>query len=533
MRELAIDWRVTPGVVAIYGIASVVGAFISLDPSDGRLVQVAVVAGAATVVALSLTVLAWLAVTRLDIALLVGPRFLVVAFVIGALRAAVLVPLASVMGVAPGGPSGGIALSSALSAVVWIGMGGLVVASQTGYRRRYRSMLLGRGSTCDSAGGATFDWDAQPEVRRLRSSLSGVSPVHGEPTTEDLERVSAAIRWEIERTLRPLSQRLWFGALGQEPRARWPWVLHDAVADFAVPVAPLTVLWMVGALVGGIALLGVVPGLVAAGLSTAILAVTSTAGLRVMRERSSVLGGSALVIGCASLTVFGTDQVMRALGFSTSLTWSNGIAMGLWLAVAGLLVGSATIALAAADRRMVLDVAAQRSVRASAYLHNSLQAELTGLAMQLDAAAREADPLEARAALERLDSLINRSLAEDFAAFDQDSIARADKLTVVWAGICAVSFTIDDRARHDRRLMAAVMAAEELISNAIRHSGATVVSVSISPTSTGLLVMCQADTSGAPASGAGLGSTLLASVSLGGVETEASPAGTCYRIEVV
>lgn len=530
LRELGVDWRVTPGVVAIYAVSSVVGAFISLDPSGGRLAQVATAAGVATAFAVVATVAAWVTVARLRLAFLAGPGFLVVAAIIGALRGLVLHRVASNLDVVLSGGWIGITLSAALSAVVWIGLGGLVVASQSVHRRRYRSMLL--RATHDSLGDVTFDWDAQPEVLRMRASLSGASPTHQDPTAEDLARTSAAIRWEIERTLRPLSHRLWFGAIGQEPRARWLWVLHDAVADFTVPVVPLNVLWLAGALVGGLALLGVAPGMIAAGLSTAILTVSSAAGTRLMRNRTSVLIGSMLVVGCGSLTVFGTDLIMRVMGFSTSLAWGNGVAVGLWLAVVGMLLVSATIALAAADRQTVLDVAGHRAARASAYLHNSLQSELTGLAMQFDAAARDADPHQARAALERLDSLVNRSLADDFAAFEQDPVSRAANVATAWAGISDVSFVIDDRARDDRRLMAAVLAAEELIANAIRHSGATVIDVRVAPSPAGLALVCQSNTSGVRATGTGLGSRLLASVSSDGVHTEESPAGTTYRIEV-
>lgn len=535
LRDLATHWRITPVVVSIYALASIIGAFISLDPSDGRLLEVSIAAGVATMVAVAGIVAGWLIVTWLHIHALEQFRFLLVAPLVGAVRGVILFQTADAMAIAPAGQLIPITISSAFSALVWLALGGFLKASHSAYRRRYRSMLLqgvpGVGVGADEA---SFDWDAHPEVSRLRSSLSAASRIEdADPTTDDLVRASAAIRWEIEQTLRPLSHRLWFGTLGQEPRARWSWVLHDAVAGFTVPVVPVSTLWLVGGVIGGVALLGWGQGAVAAALSTVILAASSALGARLMRHRSSVLAGVLLVLSCGALTVFGTDAIMRALGFPTSLTWGNGVAVGLWLAVMGMVVVSASISLADADRRIVLDVAGHRAARASAYLHNSLQAELTGLAMQLDAAAIDPDPQQARVALERLNALVTRSLAEDFASFEQDPTSRAQSVAAAWAGICDVTLMIDPGAAADRRLMAAVQAAEELIANAIRHSGATIIRVELSSGESGLRVVCWANTTGAVASGSGLGSHLLASVAPGGIETDVRGGGTTYCLDVV
>ncbi len=535
LRELACHWRITPVVIGIYAAASIIGAFISLDPSDGRLLEVCIAAGVATTVAVAGIIAAWLIVNRLHIHALEQFRFLLFAPFVGAVRGVILFQTAEVMAIAPAGQLIAITISSAFSALVWLALGGFLKASHSAYRRRYRSMLL---LEVPDAGvvteGDSFDWDAHPEVSRLRSSLSAASLIEdADPTTDDLVRASAAIRWEIEQTLRPLSHRLWFGTLGQEPRARWSWVVHDSVAGFTVPVLAVTTLWLIGAGIGGAAMLGWRQGAVAAMLSTVLLAGSCAWGVLLMRTRSSLLAGSCLVIAVGAFTVFGTDGIMRALGYATSLAWSNGLAISLWLAVVGMVIASSSIRLALEDRRVVLDVASHRAARASAYLHNSLQAELTGLAMQLDAAALDPDPQRARDALERLAGLLNRSLAEDFASYEQDPAARAHSVAAAWAGICEVDFSIDEGLGSDPRLMPAVQAAEELIANAVRHSGATVVHVSVTSGRSGLTVACWADTTGGLATGTGLGSQLLGSLAPGGLSIDTKGGGTTYLLEVV
>jgi len=524
-------WRVSPQMIAAYAVVSMVGGFIALDPDRSGWLSVLVSSSAATVAAIALLLTGIVLVRVLRGSWRVGLWFLPIAVIVGVARAWVLAIVAEASGSPVGGGAGGIAASSAFSAVIWLSLVGLLVAGQDAYRERYRSLVRGTAGRDDIE-----DLDAHPSVTRMRTSLSAaLEAAAAEPTPQQWAQASSAIRHEIDTTLRPLSHRLWFGGADEEPHARWPRVVRDAIAGFRVPVLAAAALWLVGSLIGGAALLGWRAGWLAAVVSTVVLVAALGIARRLLAGRESLAWGSLAVAVVSALPIVLTDAGMRAVGITAAQPGQRTVGPLLWLTLAGLLVLVCSVSLAASDRREVLAVAARgsRETRVSSYLHNGLQSELTGMAMQLEGAARADDPDVARDALERVQSLLSRSLSEDLAAFHEEPIARADRVAQAWAGICAVTFTLPAGVRSDPLLPEAVTAAEELIANAVRHTGATRIEVRVDDCAPGgLLVVCRSDTPGGAASGSGLGSHLLASVSEIAPEVLPDEQGTTYSVRI-
>lgn len=544
VRRLLAGWRLSSEVIAFYVISSFLGGLISLDSTGSRDARVLVAsAGASVLVGTCLAGLShvWRAMgepCRKRGVL----RFVIVGVGTGAVRAVGLLSVASALGVAPPAGAALLIVNSIVSAIVWLGLGGLIVSSRDAYRARYAE-LLARGARVNRDGYPLMDWDSLPDVQRMKSTLhSVVLSTVGQPSAEELARASAALREEIESNLRPLSRRLWFGDPEEVPHVRWTYTLRDAVAGFTVPVVPITVLWLVGSVVGGASLLGPLRGVLAAVLSAIVLAVMLGFWRRVVGRRPGVLTGSAAVVTSAFAPILIADATLRALGFESSLLWTNGLLVLLPTALLGILLAGAAIALADADRMTVLAVAGQRprgdvvrgidTGEASTYVHNSLQSELTGIAMQLEAAARSSDGAAARSALERAQSLLGRSINEDFASFQEDPIARADRVSRAWTGICSVTVRVAPEAHADPRLALAVRSGEELISNAVRHSGAQRVHLDISRVGASLEVTCDSDTVGDPHGAPGLGAHLLAATSTSGVSTARAGNGTRYQVRV-
>lgn len=531
MLALLHRWRLSPIMIAAYAVVSMVGALIALDPERSGWASVAVASTAATAAALALLAAGAALVRVARGSWQFGLWLVPTAVIVGLVRAEVLVFAAEAAGTPVGGGALGIAVSSSFSAVIWLGLVGLLVSGQDAYRERYRSLIREVAAV-----GEIDDLDRYPGVHRMRATLaSALQAAEVEPTPQQWAQASSAIRHEIDTTLRPLSHRLWFGGADEEPHARWSRVVRDAIADFHVPVLPAGTLWLVSSLIGGMALLGWARGLLAAGLSTAILLTALGLARRLMAGRESLVLGSLAVAVVAVLPIAFTDALMRSVGITTALNAANALGPLLWLTLACLLVLVGSVALAVSDRRAVLAVVARGSgeARVSSYLHNSLQSELTGMAMQLDAAALAEDPAMAREALERVQALLSRSLSEDLATFHEEPTARAERVAQAWAGICAVSIVIDPTAKVDPFLSSAVTAVEELISNAVRHSGATHIEVTVRPDGPGALALeCCANSPGQHPTGSGLGSALLTSVSSEGLTVVQEGDSTRYRLRI-
>lgn len=531
MLGLLYGSRVSPLMVAVYGIVSMVGGFIALDPGRSGWASVAVVSSVATVAALALLAAGAVLVRVVRGSWRLGLWLLPAAVIVGLSRAVVLVLVAEAVGTPVGDGVPGIAVSSSFSAVIWLGLVGLLVAGQDAYRERYRSLVREAAAVGD-----IDDLDRHPGVHRMRATItSALQAAEVEPTPQQWALASSAIRHEIDSTLRPLSHRLWFGGADEEPHSRWSRVVRDAISGFHVPVLPAVMLWLIGSLIGGVALLGSKRALLAAGLSTAILLAVLVLARRLMAGRDSLVLGSLAVAAVAAIPIALTDAIMRRMGMTSGLTVESGLGPLLWLALAGLLILVGSVTLAASDRREVLAVAARggSEARVSSYLHNSLQSELTGMAMQLNAAALTDDPAMAREALERVQALLSRSFSQDLATFHEEPTARAERVALAWVGICAVSIVIDPAADVDPLLSPAVTAAEELISNAVRHSGATHIEVTVTPDGTGALeVECCANSPGQHPTGSGLGSAMLTSVSSEAMTVVQEGGSTRYRLRI-
>lgn len=533
-QDLIDRWRLSWPVVIAYAVVSMVGGFIALDLRGSRVVDVALACGIATGAALIVLLGSAAMMRSRRPARSIGGWFVPIALVVGLVRAEVLLRTADALDVPASGSPVSVALSSAFSAVVWLGLVGALVASQETYRDRYRELL----ST--TVRPDALDLDGDPGVRRMRSTIaSALSAAEREPSADRLAYASAAIRHEIDATLKPLSHRLWFGEPGEEPHTRWLRVIRDSVSAQCIPIRTVCLLWLLGSMIGGVARFGWEIGVWAGVMSTAVLYAVLVLARATLGRASGLRRGMAAVSLGALLPILATDAILRAVGYASALAWDNALGLSLWVTLTALLVASAAVTLAASDRRAVIAIAAETgplntgNAHLASYLHNGLQSELTGLAMQFDAAARSEDVQEARMAIERAHAVLGRSMTEDFAAFSEEPAARAERVASAWAGICEVRITISSEARRHALLVLAVSAAEELVSNVVRHAGATRADVTIhADVERVLVVRCTANVRGDALDGSGMGSALVASIAARGVDVTSGEGATTYALRV-
>lgn len=531
LESIVAGMRPSPAVIAVYAVASIIGGLISVTSAAGQAWQMVLLTGVVTGVVVALLMISsWLPWSRLARRPVMSSAcFVAVASVVGVVRGIAFVGLAGAWGISLSSDNATQIANSTVSAIVWLTLAGLVIGSRDRYRGRYRALLL--------QGGSDVDWDRHPSVEQVKRTLGELLNGPDAHTRVDPSDVADAIRLEIDTNIRPLSHRLWFGAEGEEPRSRLFPLVRDALTAWTVPVRPVAIVWFLTSLLGGVRWFGLEQGLLASVVSTVLLI---SVMVLIGRVTPSCLWWRAGALAFGSVVVVvGTDAVLRLIGYPSHLYVDSGSVLLLPVTIAALVVVSGSISLVESDRRTILEVAERESrditnaKRQSTFLHNSLQSELTGMALQLDEAARSGSPEESRAALERVHALLSRSISEDFATFQENPRERIDRIIGGWRGICEVSIEFDDHTRDDPRLGVAVQAIEEIITNAVRHSGASSLHVTIGTSVRGMVIRVESDAHvfGDRTAGEGLGSRVLASMAPQGVAMAADGSGS--RLELV
>lgn len=531
--------RITPAVLLCYCVTSVIAVLGSFGSE--RVNPVAVLS-----LALIVTTLAALSAKTVELVAIEWrvsePYAFFIAIVIaGLLRGVALLEGLNVLGLSGEVSSWTRILNSVTSILVWMTIIGLLDASREQYRRRYAALMR---QAAAAASDIDPGLDDHPDMIRLKSTLAGfASPSQLDLSTPAL--AAAAIRMEIEKSLRPLSHRIWFGTGVSEPRARVSRLLGDALLRMPVPVGAVTIAWLVTGFVGAVSLFGAARGALSIVISTCVLLSCLLLTRAVMRSAHVVLG-PALFVACSVLPIVLTDLIVARLGYSSTLGSPQSIFV--ILALGGLILCATAISLAAADRAVILDLVGSRVIELeaesreglrgeptelSAFIHNSLQAELHGLALQLDEASRLHDEGQARAALERLSALAGRSLSEDFLSFREAPLDRLSRVTEAWAGIADVHLYVDEGLDPlDPRLPTAIRAVEELVANSVRHGRASSVNVRLLLNDHGN-VLIDLDSDGVMSERTpGMGEGWLSSVSQSPVRLTHSEKGTAVLLEI-
>lgn len=539
VRRLVPLLRVTTVTTVFYGATSIIAILGSFASPGIRPLELLALALIPTVVAcLAAQSLEWI---------LQGWRirepyaFFAAVMLSGVLRGVTLLQGLALLGIDDNVPGGTRILNSVVSIVVWMTIIGFLDASREQYRRRYNALVRQAAS---AAADIDPGLDNHPDLIRLKSVLSGFA-MPSDPKVASLEAVAAAIRGEIETSLRPLSHRIWFSSGDPEPHARISRLLRDALLRMPVPVGAITIAWLVTGFVGAASLFGIARGSLSVVISSILLLLALQLTRGVMRSARAFFG-PVLFVMSAVLPVVGTDLVLAQLGYDSMLGSVQSVFV--IFALGGLILCSTAISLAASDRAVILDLVelrvaeleseAREGLRGepgelSAFLHNSLQAELHGLALQLDEASRLSDERQAREALERLGALANRSMSEEFRSFRESPLQRLERVQDAWAGIADLQVEVSDAVDPvDVRLAFAVRAIEEVVANAIRHGGARSARASVVESASGnLLIEIESDGSLSSAS-LGMGENWLASVTQAPVVLRESTIGSSVRLEI-
>ena len=160
--------------------------------------------------------------------------------------------------------------------------------------------------------------------------------------------------------------------------------------------------------------------------------------------------------------------------------------------LSALIVAASFIELAFSDRRTLIEILSRESKieneqfldkvhrgNAASFLHNSLQSELTALALQLDAVIKNPEAHQSKIVMEKVESFISRSRNEDFMNFLETPEIRLKRILNSWEGIAKIEVSMDENIYDDpARASLMVQLIQESVANAIRSGRANEISIS-------------------------------------------------------
>ena len=167
------------------------------------------------------------------------------------------------------------------------------------------------------------------------------------------------------------------------------------------------------------------------------------------------------------------------------------------------------------------------------YLHNSFQSELLALSGQLAAAAMSNDKAETSAVLQRVNSVANRSLAEDLTQINEKPLSRLNSVIESWRNLLDIEISIsDDVIKTNLNSVVFVQTVEEISSNAFRHDKATKLKVTAETGDIGTKLIFQSNGTQPINKSKGMGKSWLNQISLTPWTIEKNDEGTLITLEI-
>ena len=342
-----------------------------------------------------------------------------------------------------------------------------------------------------------------------------------------LAEESMIIQSFVEEKIRPLSHELWQRKEIQVPRlgffALITFTLFRTKLPIALTIFPYTIFSIVG-------LVAIIP------LSDAFWHQSKTAALlliiayiyRYFYERigeKAVLNTLAIILTLFLPLV--TSRLMDSLLDFESVP-SSGELIGLVWIFFLLLSFGASLAISKYHEEImsvlrnqlkdvVIDSQAKESEEVSArfakYLHGEVQSELLSASMMLSQAAKEKNSRIGRRGIEKTAEILRRDHSQYVVGSELVPEVRMQKIIDAWAGIAKIEIELVGTGVIQEDSLASLSdVVEELVSNSVRHGGASEISVKVSRKAGSLSVIFKDNGNKRGKGKPGLGSSLLKSL---------------------
>ena len=384
-------------------------------------------------------------------------------------------------------------LTSIFNVSVWLGFGSILIENHRRFVRRYRAMLtqilvLKLRNSSDFQPGYSYIEELIVEMQvRLKGSIEEIRSATDISSPETA--LARKFRQEIDEELKPLNQRLWVKSAYSLPALRFKEVLKTACTELKFNFHFTAWIFSGILVLNTIVLIGS-----AESLSYGLLSYLSFYLLNELRMLLLKRFGNKLVILNSLFLIFiGFSVGLFSTGILDLLGFSHSYSAALFIApiLPVLIITISFIQLALSDRNTLMAILSRQSKdlnedymeklnrgNAASYLHNSLQSELTSLAIQLDSISRNPDPLRSEVVSQKIDSFISRSRREDFRDFLETPDLRLKRIIESWEGIASIDLSLDSMVLEDpSRASLVVQLIQEAIANAIRSGHAKKIEI--------------------------------------------------------
>lgn len=384
-------------------------------------------------------------------------------------------------------------INSTYTVVFWMGLSSLLIEMNLRFKRKYRALLAQilvlklRDGESPDPGYAHLALDIARMQLNIKATIQDRKPdVLDSKHAEDLAQ---ALREEIDQSLRPLSQRLWVKSLYTPPVARIGSVIATAITGLNYPFFLSAGLYAFANIVNTTQSLGLKAGGLFAFSTFVVFSLFELLRrylvARFQTQKAKINIGFTGLIG---LLVGGLVNLCFSF---LNLHYSFAVAVFTSPSLPALLIAVSSIKLTLQDRETMMHsliekVSSYKDIEydqishgnAASYLHNSLQSELTALALQLDSLAQNPDPERNKAVMEKLDALVSQSKSEDFRNFLETPQIRLNRIVNSWDGIADVKLDLDFAIWSDSmRSSLVVSLLQEAIANSVRSGRANHVEV--------------------------------------------------------
>ncbi|MEN9967337.1 MAG: hypothetical protein RL036_570 [Actinomycetota bacterium] len=544
--NLRFSWQAT-GLYSLTSMVAFITAFPGQNISFWRLLVLALTLTATIAMVIHLTDFL---IRKIFPAKLSGgtPLFLLLVMAIGFIRGLAFFSLVDLAGIAQPTPLPFRLLTSTITTLIWLTFSCALIEATTNYSRQFSNLFneTAMALALASKPGQDRGIDSLDNLVALKRNLSGIlEKASAQGVSADaLLTAGAEVRGQIEQQLKPLSHRLWFNERRNRPEIRLFGLIGDAVTNFSFSTPRLIIVWASLSFASTINAYAIDRVLFGTALSATFLAgllyLSRAISSKVPKNLSSFFSVTVIII----LSIFPvslTDILMPLFGFETILFPVHDSTIVYPIAIATFLLVESGITLVERDRRLLNDLfetqlrsagTGDQSSLAS-YLHNSLQSELTGIAFRLEAAAANPDSYDSRETLEQLGALINRSISDDFAAFEETPLLRLQRMIEAWDGIAKVSANIADECKADsKRLNLIVQVIEEATTNSVRHGKARTLHAEVSMSGSSALIEISTDATEVENPSVGLGSEWMREHALSVTPLRFTASGTVFTVEV-
>ncbi len=327
----------------------------------------------------------------------------------------------------------------------------------------------------------------------LRGRLASLDET--EISDQDAASVAEDIKQIIEKRIRPLSHRLWLDRSNHVLRFRLSRLLLDALLARQVPYVAISLFFLGTHFIG----IGIPQGLLvalAAAIPTSLVIFLILYVEDVLRDRHIVIGSWLHPVVLLLIAIVPTAismEIIESLGTgrpNAYIFWMLAL-MNPLLTVLMTLINQIF-----ADRAKILELL-DRSVTddlleehlhilakmnqdsdIATYLHGSLQAELTAIALQLQQAATSGDSIGVRKMVKMAQIVINRDISADFTSHENSPLDKLDEFARAWLGIAEIKLALSDTESYSLDFLNDVsQLVEEAVSSAVRFGLATQVEV--------------------------------------------------------